>query len=152
MSRLSNLEATLRRLKREKRELEANLRTYRERHKDVKNIRNKLIDVVDDTYGSINKIISEICDDVFEALVGSMFGTNVNNSVSASQEKSSSSDGSISTALGDLNAELSRIDKKIQKWEDELENVRGDIRYVEHEIWEEKKKQAEEALKNLIGQ
>lgn len=149
MSTLSNLESRLSRLKSQKKSIESNLSTYRDRKKDVEKIRDKLVDVVDDSYGGINKIVGNICDGVFGAIVGSLFGTNVNSSVTESKEKGSGSDSQVINALNDLRTELSNINKKINNWENDLASVKRQIDNTEREIREERKRKLEEA-KNFI--
>lgn len=151
MSRLSTLERQLSQLKQRKKSLEQSLSTNRERKRDVESIRSKLQDVVDDSYGGINKYIDKICEDVGDAVTGSLLARNLDASVSASKESGSSVDGYVTSAMEDLEQEIRNVKKKIEQQENELSSVRRQIDNVNDEIWRERKREAEEALNNLLG-
>ena len=150
MSRLSDLESKLSRLKNQKKSLESNLKTYNARKKDVEKIRDKLVDVADSNYDDVNKFINKICDDAAGGVKGTSFGTNVYDSVNRSKEKSSGGDKNVTTALSDLRSELSNINKKIGNWESELADVKRQIDNTEQDIREERKREAEETVKKVL--
>lgn len=151
MSRLSSLEAQLSRLKQRKKELEKSLKVNRDRKDDIEKIISKLKDVVDDAYGGINKFISEIREEALNAAKGSLLGQHMETSVTGSREHGSSQDGDVSSALDDLREELRKVKDKIEDQDTQLRSIRNQIDTTNDEIWRERKREAEEALKNLIN-
>lgn len=150
MSRVSELEARLSRLKNQKKNTESSRKSYKARREDLEKIIKKLVDVTDDSYGDINRFVRGISEDLRSSIKGSRFADNLEGAVNDSKESSSSSDKNISEALSNLRAELQKVKSKIEGYDNDIASLRRQINNTESELWEARKAEAAEALKDVF--
>lgn len=147
MSVLNSLNVKLSQLKAKKREIEADLKLYRQRKKDVEELIRELINVVDNKYGTVNKYGTNIINNISSAVSGSKCLGTIASAVSVGNEKGSGSDGNVVTALNDLKSELSRVNQKINDLNSDLIDTNNQISSTNAAISAERSRLAAEAAR-----
>lgn len=148
MSYLRNLNSRLSSLNGQKNNIEANLRIYNKRKIDVENLIRNLTNVGDNNYSILNKYADNIINFFPSSLQGISSVSKIISNIAEKKEMSSSYDGKVASALGDLRRELSVVNSKINSLNSELISVRDRISSTKYSIWYEEKRIEEEREDN----
>lgn len=148
MSYLRNLNLRLSSLNGQKNNIEANLRIYNKRKIDVENLIRNLTNVGDNNYSILNKYADNIINFFPSSLQGISSVSKIISNIAEKKEMSSSYDGKVASALGDLRRELSVVNSKINSLNSELISVRDRISSTKYSIWYEEKRIEEEREDN----
>ena len=148
MSYLRNLNSRLSSLGSQKSNIEAKLRIYNKRKVDIENLIRNLTNVGDNNYSILNKYADNIINFFPSSLQGISSVSKIISNISEEKERSSSYDGKVSSALGDLRQELSRVNSKINSLNSELISVRDRISSTKYSIRCEERRIEEERYEN----
>lgn len=151
MSYLSNLNSQLNQLTNQQAGIKSSLSTNKQRKKDLEGLIKSLTNTVDRAYGSVNKYATNITDEIYDAIKGSVCSSNIYSAVSSGKEKSSDSDGNVVTALNSLRNELNGVNTKIDNLNNDLSYVNRQISNTKSAISSEKRRKAKDALKSAFN-